>query len=72
MLRTLALGIAAAALLISTASADYYIVQEKETKKCKVVETLPTETTWIRVGPLAFKTQSEADEQVAVVCKERM
>jgi hypothetical protein len=41
---------------MSTASADYYIVQEKATKKCKVVETRPTETTWIQIGPVAFKT----------------
>ncbi|MGB8611041.1 MAG: hypothetical protein WCD60_05250, partial [Pseudolabrys sp.] len=35
-------------LITSAASADYYIVQEKATKKCKVVETRTTETTWIQ------------------------
>ena len=60
MLKKLALAIAAVGLLMSTASADYYIVQEKATKKCKVVETKPTETTWIQIGPAAFKTQAEA------------
>lgn len=39
MLKTVALATAAIGLLVSTASADYYIVQEKATKKCKVVET---------------------------------
>ena len=39
MLKKLALATAAVGLLMSTASADYYIVQEKATKKCKVVET---------------------------------
>ena len=39
MLKKLALAATAVALLMSTASADYYIVQEKATKKCKVVET---------------------------------
>ena len=48
MLKKLALAATAVALLMSTASADYYIVQEKATKKCKVVETKPTETTWIQ------------------------
>ena len=47
MLKKLALASAAVALLMSTASADYYIVQEKATKKCKIVETRPTDTTWI-------------------------
>jgi hypothetical protein len=61
MLKKLALASTAITLLMSTASADYYIVQEKATKKCKVVETRPTETTWVQVGPAAFKTQSEAE-----------
>ena len=56
MLKKIALATAAVGLLMSTASADYYIVQEKATKKCKVVETRPTETTWIQIGPAAFKT----------------
>jgi hypothetical protein len=42
MLKKLALAAAAMALITSTAGADYYIVQEKATKKCKVVETRPT------------------------------
>ncbi len=71
MLKKLALASTAIALLMSTASADYYIVQEKATKKCKVVETRPTETTWIQVGPAAFKTQSEADKQIKTVCVEK-
>jgi hypothetical protein len=45
-------------------AAEYYVVQEKTTKKCKVVETRPsaTETTWIQVGLAAFKTREEADK----------
>ena len=57
------------ALITSTASADYYIVQEKATKKCKVVETRPTETTWIQIGPAAFKTQADAEKQIKTVCE---
>jgi hypothetical protein len=72
MLKKLVLGTAAVALFASTASADNYVIQEKETKKCKVVESRPTETTWIQVGPLSFKTKDEAESQVAVLCKERM
>ena len=69
MLRIACLAAAASALVSSTALADFYIVQEKSTKKCKIVETRPTETTWIQVGPLAFKTREEADRQIKVVCK---
>ncbi|MFZ0054114.1 MAG: hypothetical protein WAL09_04790, partial [Pseudolabrys sp.] len=71
MLKKLAFATAAVGLLMSTASADYYIVQEKATKKCKVVETRPTETTWIQVGPAAFKTQSDAEKQIKTVCVEK-
>ena len=71
MLKKLALASTAIALLISTASADYYIVQEKATKKCKVVETRPTETTWVQIGPASFKTQSDAEKQIKTVCVEK-
>jgi len=71
MLKKLALAMATVGLLMSTASADYYIVQEKATKKCKVVETRPTETTWIQIGPAAFKTQAEAEKHVKTVYVEK-
>ena len=72
MIKHLCLAGAAVAMLSSTAlAAEYYIVQDKATKKCKVVDVRPTETTWVQIGPLAFKTRDEADKQVAVVCKEK-
>jgi hypothetical protein len=71
MIKTICLAVAAVAMLSSSAlAAEYYVVQEKTTKKCKVVEARPTETTWVQVGPLAFKTQDEADKHVKVICKE--
>jgi hypothetical protein len=71
MIKTICLAVATVAMLSSSAlAAEYYVVQEKTTKKCKVVETRPTETTWVQVGPLAFKTQDEADKQIKVICKE--
>ena len=71
MLKKLVLATAAVGLLMSTASAEYYIVQEKATKKCKVVETKPTDTTWIQVVPASFKTQSDAETQIKTVCVEK-
>ena len=72
MLKKVALAALATAFLSSGAlAAEYYVVQEKSTKKCKVVETRPAETTWVQVGPLAFKTREEADKQVTVLCKEK-
>ena len=69
MVRVVCLAAAATAMLSSAAVADYYVIQEKTTKECKVVETRPTETTWIQVGPLAFKTRDEAEKQIKVICK---
>ena len=69
--------LAAAAMLAFCSSAafaaDYYVVQDKTTMKCKIVETkLPaTETTWVQVGPLAFKTREEAEKQSTVICKQK-
>jgi hypothetical protein len=71
MLRTVGLAAAVVAMLSTSAFADYYIVQEASTKKCRVVETRPTETTWIQIGPLALKTRDEADRQLKIVCRER-
>jgi hypothetical protein len=71
MLKTVMLAGLMLGVLTATASADYYIVQEKATKKCKVVETKPTETTWVQVGPVAFKTQNEAESHIKTVCVEK-
>jgi hypothetical protein len=71
MFKTIVLAAGVLGLLATTANADYYIVQEKATKKCKVVETRPTDTTWIQVGPASFKTQSDAEKEVKTVCVEK-
>jgi hypothetical protein len=73
MLKKIVLAVFVGAFSSSAAmAAEYYVVQEKSTKKCKVVEARPTETTWVQVGPLAFKTREEADRQLTVICKEKM
>jgi hypothetical protein len=72
MHKKIALAAFAIACLGSAAvAAEYYVVREKSSQKCKVVETRPTETTWVQVGPLAFKTREEADRQLTVICKEK-
>jgi len=71
MIKSICLSAAAVVMLTSPAfAAQYYVVQDSATKKCKVVETRPTETTWIQVGPMAFKTREEADRQLKGICKE--
>ena len=41
-------------------------------KKCKVVESRPTDKTVVVIGNKAFVTREEADKQVTVLCKEKM
>ena len=71
MLAKLIAGVLGAAFFISAAVADYYIVQEKSTRKCTVVDTRPTDKEWMQVGPVAFKSREDAEKQVPVVCQER-
>ncbi len=58
--------LAAAALIASFAAPaladEFYIVRDTTTKKCTIVEKRPTATTTItQVGPVAFKTRTEAE-----------
>ena len=32
---------------------------------------VPTDKTWVQIGPMSFKTRDEADKQVSVICKEK-
>jgi hypothetical protein len=48
---------------------EYYIVRGPE-KDCRIVDSRPTDTTIVQVGPLAFKTRDEAEREIRVVCKE--
>lgn len=41
---------------------EYYVVRDTTTKKCTIVDKRPTTTTITQVGPLAFKTRTEAEE----------
>lgn len=43
---------------------EYYVVRDTTTKKCTIVDKRPTTTTTTitQVGPLAFKTRTEAEE----------
>ena len=50
-------------------AAEYYIVRGSD-KKCRIVETRPTDKTVVVVGDKAYVSKDEADKQMKVVCKE--
>ena len=56
----------AATLLIAFVSPvladEFYLVQDVKTKKCTIVSEKPKDTTTVtQIGPVAFKTRSEAE-----------
>ena len=59
--------------LVATAApafADEYYVVRGPDKECRVVETRPSDTTIVQVGPLAFATRDDAERERVVLCKE--
>jgi hypothetical protein len=50
---------------------EYYVVQDTTTKRCTIVDKKPTTTTVVQVGPMAFKsrTEAEAGMKTITVCR---
>jgi hypothetical protein len=46
---------------------EYYVVQDTTTKKCMIVDKKPTTTTMVQVGPLAFKSRTEAESGMKTI-----
>lgn len=51
----------------TTTTTEYYLVQDTATKKCVIVDKKPTTTTMVQVGPVAFKTKTEAEAGMKTV-----
>jgi hypothetical protein len=64
--------LAASVVLVASAApalADFFIVREGPTGPCRIVETRPTDTKIVVVGDKVFKVRSEAEREMAVLCK---
>jgi hypothetical protein len=64
---------AALACIITPALADFYIVQEPTTKRCRIVEERPTSPSiGVLVGPGGFGVRAEAESRMRTVeeCRE--
>ena len=48
-------------------STEYFVVQDTTTKKCTIVDKKPTTTTVTQVGPVAFKTRTEAESGMKTI-----
>ena len=47
--------------IAQTTVTEYYVVQDAATKKCTIVDKKPTTTTMVQVGPVMFKSRTEAE-----------
>ena len=63
--------ISAAAVAIMTGTAyaqtEFYVVQDTFTKKCTILDKKPTTTTMVQVGPMAFKSRTEAESGMKTI-----
>ncbi|HKY87196.1 MAG TPA: hypothetical protein VJL90_10580 [Pseudorhodoplanes sp.] len=48
-------------------STEYFVVQDTATKRCTIVDKKPTTTSMVQVGPLAFKTRTEAESGLKTI-----
>jgi hypothetical protein len=59
----------AIAAFATPALADFWIVREGPRGQCTIVETRPTDKKFVIVGNKAYKVRTEAEKQLAVVCR---
>jgi len=72
-LRAILAGAAFAAFVITPTLADYYIVQEPTTKRCRIVEERPASPgIGVVIGPVGFGVRTEAESRMRTVeeCRE--
>ena len=68
------LAAALASPALAQTATEYYVVQDTKTKRCTIVDKKPTTTTTVtQVGPVAFKTRTEAESGIKTikVCETR-
>ena len=61
------IGAPAFAQSTTTTTQEYYVVQDASTKKCTIVDKKPTTTTMVQVGPMAFKSRTEAESGMKTI-----
>ena len=51
----------------TTTTNEYYVVQDATTKKCTIVDKKPTTSTMVQVGPMTFKSRTEAESGMKTI-----
>jgi hypothetical protein len=70
-MKALMIGVGLAAI-VTPALADFYIIQEPTTKRCRIVEERPAPSAGIIIGGAGFGVRVEAENRMRTieVCKE--
>ena len=71
-MRALFAAAALAAFMATPSLADYYIVQDSTTKRCRIVEERPAPGIGVQIGPIGFGVRAEAESRMRTVeeCRE--
>jgi hypothetical protein len=70
-MKALMIGVGLAAI-VTPALADFYIIQEPTTKRCRIVEERPAPSVGVIIGGNGFPVRIEAENRMRTVevCKE--
>ena len=67
-MRAIFVGAALVAFVVTPSLADYYIVQEPTTKRCRIVEERPTSpSVGVVIGGAGFGVRTEAESRMRTV-----
>jgi hypothetical protein len=71
-MRAVFAGAALAAFIVTPSLADFYIVQDTTTKRCRIVEERPGPGVGVQIGPIGFGVRAEAESRMRTVeeCRE--
>jgi len=69
-MRALFVGAALITFFITPTLADYYIVQEPSTKRCRIVEERPAPGVGVVIGGVGFGVRTEAETRMRTECRE--
>jgi hypothetical protein len=70
LMRAILSGAALAALVITPSLADYYVVQEPSTKRCRIVEERPAPGVGVIIGGVGFGVRTEAETRMRTECRD--
>ena len=68
-MRAILAGFALTTFFVTPTLADYYIVQEPTTKRCRIVEERPAPGVGVVIGGIGFGVRTEAETRMRTECR---